>query len=123
MRKTISDDNERVLAQFPEDAARLATLTDFLRLLDDIAGFIGCRPPQRLLLTDRALWRKIMLGPITGAQFRLRGPGAKPDLAKASLDRTPVLPGAEQYIRAMIKFKLASLVPWVGRRYRLNSTW
>ena len=123
MRKVIDSDNRRALAQFPEDAPRLATLTDFLRLLDDIAGFIGCRPPQRLLLTDRALWRKIMLGPITGAQFRLRGPGAKPELARESLGRTPVLPDAEKYIWAMIRFKIASLVPWVGRRYRLNSTW
>ncbi len=64
-----------------------------------------------------------MLGPITGAQFRLRGPGAKPELARESLGRTPVLPDAEKYIWAMIRFKLASLVPWVGRRYRLNSTW
>jgi hypothetical protein len=34
-----------------------------------------------------------------------------------------VLPEADAYIRAMIKFKLASLVPWIGRPYRLNSTW
>jgi Flavin-binding monooxygenase-like len=123
MREVIDADNERAMKQFPDDAPRLSTLTDFLRLLDDLAGFIGCRPPQRLMLTDRALWRKIMLGPITGAQFRLRGPGAKPELAKESLSRTPVLPEADAYIRTMIKFKLASLVPWIGRRYRLNSTW
>lgn len=123
MRTVIDADNRRVLAQFPEDAPRLATLTDFLRILDDIAGFIGCRPPQRLMLTDRKLWHKLMLGPITGAQFRLRGPGAKPEEARASLMRTPVLPGAEDYIKAMVRFKAASVVPRLGRKYRLNSTW
>jgi dimethylaniline monooxygenase (N-oxide forming) len=123
MRKVIKADNERALKQFPEDAERIANLVDYLHILDDIAGMIGCRPPQRLWLTDRALWRKIMVGPITGAQYRLRGPGAKPEMARESLRRTPVPPGAGGYIRTMVKFKLASLVPWFGRRYRLTATW
>ena len=47
---------------------------------------IGCEPDLfRLFLTDRRLWYAVLLGPICAAHFRLRGPHATPDTARAQL--------------------------------------
>lgn len=47
---------------------------------------IGCEPDLfRLFLTDRRLWFAVLMGPVCSAHFRLRGPHAKPALARAQL--------------------------------------
>ncbi len=47
---------------------------------------IGCEPDLfRLFLTDRRLWFAVLLGPVCAAHFRLRGPHATPDTARAQL--------------------------------------
>lgn len=52
---------------------------------------IGCEADlASLFRTDRALWWRVLNGPICGAQFRLHGTGAKPELAREQL----TLPGA-----------------------------
>lgn len=52
---------------------------------------IGCEADlAKLFRTDRALWWRTLNGPICGAQFRLHGIGAKPELAREQL----TLPGA-----------------------------
>ena len=46
--------------------------------MDRLAGIVGCRPDiRRLLLRPRLLW-KVAAGPMTGAVYRLHGPGAAP---------------------------------------------
>ena len=47
---------------------------------------IGCEPDMfNLFVTDLRLWFAVFLGPICSAHFRLRGHGARPDLAKEQL--------------------------------------
>ncbi|MEM9891329.1 MAG: FAD-dependent oxidoreductase [Actinomycetota bacterium] len=47
---------------------------------------IGCEPDMfRLFRTDRALWFAVLMGPVSGAQYRLHGQGAKPELAREQL--------------------------------------
>ena len=61
--------------------------------MNDMAALIGCAPPlRRLFVTDPRLWFKVMAGPITGAQFRLVGPGAQPAEARAALHAVPTMP-------------------------------
>jgi dimethylaniline monooxygenase (N-oxide forming) len=47
---------------------------------------IGCEPDLfHLFRTDRKLWLAVLLGPVCAAHFRLRGPHATPDSARAQL--------------------------------------
>lgn len=83
-------DNAGVLAQFPEDAPRIQSLTDYLSLLDDLAGLVGCAPPLASLhLADLA---RVMCAPLSGPQFRLAGPGAAPQEAREALRRMETMP-------------------------------
>lgn len=82
---------------FVVDADRMPTLTDYLRFLESVADAIGCRPPlRRLLRTDPQTWAKVMFGPITGAQYRLAGPGADPQGAREALRKVPIMLPASQ---------------------------
>jgi dimethylaniline monooxygenase (N-oxide forming) len=81
------------LRQFPHDAKRLLTLTDFLRFMETMADVIGCRPPiARLLMRrPRVAW-KVMFGPLCCAQYRLAGPGADEENASKALRVMPTMP-------------------------------
>ncbi|KAK1897179.1 Dimethylaniline monooxygenase [N-oxide-forming] 5 [Dissostichus eleginoides] len=49
---------------------------DHLNYMDEIAGLLGVRPNiPRLLLTDPRLGLKVLFGPSTPYQYRLKGPG------------------------------------------------
>lgn len=49
---------------------------DYLNYMDEIAGLLGVRPNiPRLLLTDPRLGLKVLFGPGTPYQYRLKGPG------------------------------------------------
>ncbi|KAM4574138.1 flavin-containing monooxygenase 5-like isoform 1-T3 [Fundulus diaphanus] len=49
---------------------------DYIDYMDEIADLVGVRPRiSRLLLTDPRLGLKLLLGPCTPYQYRLKGPG------------------------------------------------
>jgi len=51
-------------------------LVRWIPYMDKLASLIGCRPTaQYLFPRPRLLW-KLCAGPMTGAQYRLQGPGA-----------------------------------------------
>ena len=55
-----------------------SVVIEWIPYMDRIAAQIGCRPdPWKLLLQPRLLW-KIATGPMTGAIYRVHGPGADP---------------------------------------------
>ncbi|HYW10082.1 MAG TPA: hypothetical protein VE913_24155, partial [Longimicrobium sp.] len=81
------------LRRFPADADRVSALTDFFRFMDTLADAIGCRPSvRRLFLRDPRLALKVLFGPLTGAQYRLVGPGADRKNARAAMRRMPTMP-------------------------------
>jgi dimethylaniline monooxygenase (N-oxide forming) len=81
------------LAQFPLDAKRVGALTDYMRYLSGMAELIGCAPRFATLLLQRpALWFRVLVGPLTAAQFRLHGPGAQPAKAEAAIRAMPLMP-------------------------------
>eukprot|EP00939_MAST-03C_sp_MAST-3C-sp1_P001389 g1389.t1 len=91
MTLAIAHDDAKISAQYPRDAKRLSSLCDFLRLMDDLAGLIVCRPPLFDVRHPIASF-KVLFGPITGAQFRLIGPGAMPWRSREVLFGTPTSP-------------------------------
>jgi len=93
MRHDIQLHREIDLKQFGADAERLGTLTDFYRFMETMADVIGCRPPlARLFAGDPRTALKVLFGPLSAVQYRLTGPGADPESAKASLRRMPMMP-------------------------------
>ena len=87
MIRTIQEDDLITTSQYPRDARRIGSLCDFLRLLDSLATLIGCEAPYFNLFRPIETY-KVLCGPITGSQFRLRGPGAMPEIARRALWRT-----------------------------------
>ncbi|XP_008405569.1 dimethylaniline monooxygenase [N-oxide-forming] 5-like [Poecilia reticulata] len=59
---------------------------DYMDYMDEIANLVGVRPRvSRLLLTDPRLGLKVLFGPCTPYQYRLRGPGKWAGARKAIL--------------------------------------
>mmetsp|Transcript_2540 Transcript_2540/g.3755 ORF Transcript_2540/g.3755 Transcript_2540/m.3755 type:complete len:555 (-) Transcript_2540:162-1826(-) len=73
------------------DDKRVKGLVDFQIYLDDLAKEMGVLPPlKELFFSKPALWFKIMLGPFTVHQYRLRGPGADVEKAIQVYNKQPV---------------------------------
>jgi dimethylaniline monooxygenase (N-oxide forming) len=73
--------------------SRLDYLVDYTWFCDELAGLIGCKPTQATLRseTPRFRWR-FFVGPFVAAQYRLRGPHAKPELARQIIVTLPTGP-------------------------------
>ncbi len=91
MLKTIAADKMQAEKQFGGAALRVSTLVDYLPYVTDIAGILGVTPPfLRILLTEPKLLWSMFAGPATVAQFRFRGVGAKPELARETIKEVPL---------------------------------
>ncbi|KAG5175302.1 flavin-binding monooxygenase-like subfamily [Tribonema minus] len=95
------------------DDQRVKGLVDFQIYLDDLARQMGVLPPlRRLFLTRPRVWLKVMFGPFTTHQYRLRGPGADAARALDVYSRQPVGDLLESTITAafLLAAKVLSLV-------------
>jgi len=71
---------------------------DFCIYTHQIAEEIGCRPNLiKLFFTDFKLWYRVTCCPFNGAAWRLEGPGAVPEYARAALGVTPTANDAPLY--------------------------
>jgi dimethylaniline monooxygenase (N-oxide forming) len=61
---------------------RLPFLVDFSTMMDELAEKIGCKPRARDFLTRPVLLYKLYTMAFSGAQYRFRGPHARPELAE-----------------------------------------
>lgn len=69
---------------------RPAELVDFTSTCDELARHIGCKPTRAVLAREsRRLRRRFDTGPFVAAQYRLVGPGAKPELARQVIAELP----------------------------------
>lgn len=91
MENAAAEDARGYLQQLGHSGRRIRNLVDYHRYMDDLAGLIGCLPPfwSTLLFRPR-LWLRIVYGATQATQFRLRGPGSKPALAREILMQLPV---------------------------------
>lgn len=70
---------------------RLDHLVDFTSFSDALAAEIGCKPTRGALARESMRFRRRFLdGPFVAAQYRLVGPHAKPEIARAVIERLPV---------------------------------
>lgn len=73
-------------------AQRVTSLVDYFRYMNEIAGFVGCRPNVLRLLLKPKMFFAVIFGPLAPFQFRLHGYGANPEAAIESLEQTPFIP-------------------------------
>lgn len=88
---------------------QVTSLVNFVHYAEDIARCIGCEfqiDPKK----EPELFKKCFEGPLWPAQFRLNGPGAKPEQARKILLGAPI-----PYHRPWLLKKYFSLLLWLRR--------
>ncbi len=109
MRNIIETDDAVAVSQFSDDARRLPNLTDFLRIMDDLADEIGCLP-RGLFWKHPFIWYRVLINPISGVQYRLIGPGSKTEMAIDMLRRTPYKHLTHQRFLLLLLCKVFSMI-------------
>ena len=72
-------------------AGRVRSLVMYGDYIESMAAHVGCAPGLvRYLFTRPRMWLHLLYGPMVGAQYRLQGPGACPELAEAVVMSTPI---------------------------------
>ena len=70
---------------------RLEHLVDHTVFCDELASQIGCKPTRSDLRGEsRGFRKRFYSGPFVAAQYRLVGPGAKPELARKAVESLPI---------------------------------
>jgi dimethylaniline monooxygenase (N-oxide forming) len=123
MERIAAADRARFLSQFEHSAQRIRSLVDYHHFIDDLAGLIGCTPPLReYFWRNPRMWLQIVYGPTQASQFRLRGPGAKPELAHQILKALPIGRLDSHVIRAGLVGRLRYLFKGVLPKFPVQST-
>ena len=84
------------------------TLVDFTTFLDSVAELVDCAPKLTDYLDDPPLLYKLICGSSIATCYRLRGPGADPEMAREVILRLPVVRDAVDL--ALIPLALAGRV-------------
>src|SRR3954447_13112485 len=104
LEKRIEEDCAREEAAFAQ-TPHVRTLVDYTTFLDGVAELVDCAPQLTDYLDDPPLLYKLICGTIIAATYRLRGPGADPEMAREVILRLPVVRDAVDL--AMLPFALA----------------
>lgn len=120
MIETARNDEQTYLDQFEENAKRIRSLVDYHGYMNSMARMIGCFPPlTRYFFTRPRLWMHLMYGPTQATQFRLRGPGRKPRLAREIIGKLPISTFnhiVKAGLRGRVYYGLRSVIPPILRR-------
>ena len=92
--------------QFDGATRRVTVLVDYVPYVNGLASLMGATPPYlRLLFSDPWFCLRLFVGPAIVAQFRLRGPNAKPEVARAAIQSIPLpLKRRLHYISSLLYF-------------------
>lgn len=106
----IRQDKEQFENQFEHHARTIGSLVDYPAYLSAMAGLLGCEPPYwRYFLFRNKIWRTMIYGAWQGTQYRLRGLGAKPKLAREILRKCPSLPLSDKRVQLGLKGRVTCL--------------
>src|SRR3954469_18923386 len=107
LEKRIEEDCSREETAFSR-TPHVRTLVDYTEFLDSVAELVDCAPRLTDYLDDPPLLYKLVCGSAIAATYRLRGPGADPEMARGVILRLPVVRDAVD--PALIPFALAGRV-------------
>jgi len=99
---------------------RLGHLVDHTEFCDELAEQIGCKPRQSDLRKESRAFRfRFHAGPFVAAQYRLTGPGAKPELARRVIEGLPVAHPWPQLANLYLRRTLCRILyRLLGQEYR-----
>jgi dimethylaniline monooxygenase (N-oxide forming) len=93
--------------QFRTVYGRLPHLVDFTVFGDALADQVGCKPGDSdLKLESRQFHRRFRAGPLVAAQYRLCGPGARPDIARRTVESVPIAHPWPQHVSLALRWCL-----------------
>ncbi|MGD8680879.1 MAG: SidA/IucD/PvdA family monooxygenase, partial [Lysobacterales bacterium] len=111
MRASIAEWSERHRRQFRAVGDRLAHLVDYTAFCDELARQVGCLPSRANLQRESLRFRRrFFSGPFVAAQFRLVGPGAKPDLARRVIEALPIAHPWPQHLSLWLRWRLSRIL-------------
>jgi dimethylaniline monooxygenase (N-oxide forming) len=83
-------------------------LVEFTPFCDALAAQIGCKPTWRNVRSQsRRFQQKFMAGPFVAAQYRLRAPHAKPDIARAVIENMPIMHPLPDRLNLQLRWMLS----------------
>jgi len=114
--KTAMNRKIEMFKKFQEDEsgpyiAQWFLYVNWIQFMDMCAREIGCIPRWSWLITYPSMFFKLLLCSMNTFQYRLRGPGAKPKLAKDVINRLPYTEVRENFFFASIHYTM-SLYQW-----------
>ncbi len=90
---------------------RLAHLVDYTPFADALAEQIGCKPTRETLRREsRAFRLRFYAAPFVAAQYRLIGPHAKPDVARAVITGLPVTHPLPDLINLYLRWTMSRIL-------------
>ena len=124
MEASIAQWRDQQRRQFGPVADRLEHLVDFTVYCDALAAQVGCKPRRDDL--QRESWKfrlRFYAGPFAGAQYRLTGPGARPQLARRAIESMPVAHRWPDLASLYLRWTLSRILHRVkGPEYRTKLT-
>ena len=109
MQKSVMEDSEAYTRDRPHHVNRHTSLVDYHIYMEQLAGFVGCRPQLWRFWNQPQLLYKLLFGPMGCFQYRLHGYGANPEAAYTALERIPPLPNDRVLLHTILYFILK---PW-----------
>jgi len=98
---------------------RLDHLVDHAPFCDELASRVGCKPTQAAVAREsrRFRWR-FFAGPFVAAQYRLVGPHAEPEMARAVISGLPVVHPWPDLLNLYLRWALSrALHRWLGPEF------
>jgi dimethylaniline monooxygenase (N-oxide forming) len=93
---------------------RLSHLVDHTEYCDALAEQVGCKPRRPDLAKEsRRLRKRFLAGPFVTAQYRLVGPGAKPELARSILENLPLAHPWPDRTNLWLRWNLCRFLAWL----------
>ena len=90
---------------------RLDHLVDHTPFCDELASRIGCKPGWRDLRPESLSFRlRFFAAPFVGAQYRLVGPHAKPELAREVIAKLPVVHPIPDLINLYLRWRMSRVL-------------
>lgn len=96
-------------------------IVSWIPFMDRVAELAGVRPSTRTVLTNPRLAWQIMSGPMTGAMYRLEGPGARPELARRTILSLPRKHDLDELLTLCLLHFYADVASWFVRDGRLDT--
>jgi hypothetical protein len=93
-------------------------LVDYFYYMEGLATFIGCEVPlAKVFMRDPHLWWKLVFAPLSGAHYRLVGPGSNWKEASTVIKQTPTFRNRQS---ALWRWTVLSMLTIFSLMFSLN---